>query len=222
MVNYYSLEGLGACGKTTLLQSLAAEGYSVILEIADDDRNTSTKQLYTNNEKQSKYVNEWFLKKELQRITRSTDSEIVFMERCVYSQIVYNYAKEQLLGKPYLKELFIQLQTMDSQAKLLQPQIIFLDIEPELSLYEMTLRDKHREKKNIQEKVLSYTKEFLELQQQAYLKILSCCKGIGVHISVDETRNISKETIINFINKKHSCLKSYKEIERCFYGNYHT
>lgn len=197
MKEVYSLEGLGAVGKTTLLHKLSRK-YTVIEEIGDVESSTHTIQKFTNDEVKGSIANNWFLMQEMKR-TKKINLGKTIMDRSIYSQIAYNYAKAKITENEDIFKKFIFL--LNEQTKnIIFPHMILLESTVEYSLNAMIERDKNDEKIKIMEKVPSYTNRFFEEYNKAYSFLSNEIPTLRVFIPKErnEAQNIIETWIENY------------------------
>ena len=164
----YSIEGLGGVGKSTLACKLRESRIFVIDEISEVVPETKDVQQFTWNGDEAQRVNEWFLQKEVDRMKLALQQNPSILDRCVYSQIAYNFAKDRTYGTAQLPYLFHRLRQLEQEGHDLFPSMIYLSTSVENSIRAMLARAKNRERENIEGKNPAYRPDFFEAMKTSY------------------------------------------------------
>lgn len=126
-MNYYAIEGLGGVGKTTLLKNLSPKYYSKFNEISTADKDAKSVKQFTDNKRKNKIANSWFLKRELNRINKFSKQKINILDRGIYSQLAYVYAKYKTYGHEDIFYLIKKLKKLEKDYSYKYPLLIYLD-----------------------------------------------------------------------------------------------
>ena len=199
----YSVEGLGCVGKSTLVQNLKSSGIFVIEEIFEAFPETKEIQPFTLNDREAWKTNEWFLEKEIIRMEKATQQELTVLDRCVYSQIAYNYAKDKVYGTKQTRNLFERLKNLERQGRKLFPNMIYLHSTVDYSMSMMSLRAKNKEKDNIENNNPAYRKEFFEKIKKSYDLIAHILGENVLIINVPEQRENCGKITENWLIKRN-------------------
>ena len=129
---------------------------------------TKEVQRFTWNLDEAQRVNEWFLQKELVRMRLALQQDVSVLDRCIYSQIAYNFAKDRTYGTKQLPYLFNRLRQLEQECHALFPFMIYLSTSVENSINAMLARAKNRERENIEGNNPAYRPEFFEKMKRSY------------------------------------------------------
>ncbi|MDP4012192.1 MAG: deoxynucleoside kinase [Candidatus Nanoarchaeia archaeon] len=210
MTLMFSVEGLGATGKSTLIRDLSNYGLHVISEISEEFPETNEIQVFSSSPIMSREVNQWFLDKELKRFNLAKEFfPIAIFDRGLYSQIAYNFAKDSLYNTAELESLFFKLDKLENQKMISFPLMIYLAAPVEYSMDRMKERNKNTERKRIADRSPGYTYEFFELIRVAYDKISEVLGEKHLKLEIPKENNIIKKVnewisdrskLINIVN----------------------
>lgn len=196
-----SIEGLAGAGKTTLVNHLKRQNFELLPEIMDFVPETGVIQRFTIDASSSSSTNEWFLKIEIERLNKATQSIVsVVMDRCFISQIAYNYAKDTT----YKTKTLCNLKKLMEQSKLIVPNIIYLQMETQLSIDRMLARNKNNQKEYIQNGEPDYQYDFIENNRLFYEKIIPLFKDNILVIDANETADKQTDKINEWIKNRET------------------
>ena len=154
-----SIEGLAGAGKTTLVNHLKKQNFELLPEIMDFVPETGVIKRFTIDASSSSSTNEWFLNIEIERLNKAIHSNVsIVMDRCFISQIAYNYAKDET----YKTKTLSNLKKLMEPNRLIVPNIIYLQMETQLSIDRMLARNKNNQKYYIQNGEPDYQYNFIE------------------------------------------------------------
>jgi len=193
------IEGLGAVGKSKLVNCLGSKGLDVIKEISEEESNIERIQMFSLDYLRSRAVNEWFIQKEVKRMYRAKNYKgIVFLDRCIYSQIAYNYAKDQLYGSAEVPFIFSRLEELENKGIGLLPPMIYLSAPVNYSMKKMRSRNKNVERRSIYNKKYGYTEEFFMFIKQTYDRIAKGLEGDSLKLSALQDLGDLTESVISW------------------------
>lgn len=165
----FGLEGLPGVGKSTLLRTLRAQGARVLREVPEVVGAPRGKK-FSNVHEGAKYDNDWYLAREVARTEYAAGlEEPCFLDRCVYSQLVYNYARDKLEGSDHLGYLLDRLEWCEGNGLFLPTRMVYLYADVDFSIGRMLGRGRNGEGEKVMRGSKGwYSGEFFEHAKRAY------------------------------------------------------
>ncbi|MCB0539293.1 MAG: deoxynucleoside kinase [Bacteroidetes bacterium] len=196
-----SIEGLAGAGKTTLVNHLKKQNFELLPEIMDFVPETGVIKRFTLDASSSSSTNEWFLNIEIERLNKALHSNVsIVMDRCFISQIAYNYAKDAT----YKTKTLCNLKKLMEPNRLIVPNIIYLQMETQLSIDRMLARNKNNQKYYIQNGEPDYQYNFIENNRLFYEKIIPLFQDNILVIDAKETADKKAGRINDWIKNRET------------------
>ncbi|MEK6839671.1 MAG: hypothetical protein AABX72_01910, partial [Nanoarchaeota archaeon] len=146
---------------------------------------TTRVQEFTFDEEHARRVNAWFLETEQERIRRTKNqSGIVFMDRGIYSQLAYNFARDHVTGAHGLLYVLREIKELEIKGIELAHPMIYLCCSVEYSREAIIQRNKREQREKIDKGNMAYVPAFMLKMQEAYSVIEKALGENALHIGL--------------------------------------
>lgn len=201
-----TIEGLAGAGKTTLANNLKKENFVIFPEIMDIIPEAEVIKRFEFDNSVSLSINKWFLNIEIERLNKATESNAsVILDRSFISQIAYNYAKDTT----YKTDTLCNLKKLMEQRILIIPNVIYLQMETQLSIDRMLARNLNNHKKYIQNGEPDYHYDFIENNRLFYEKIIPLFQNNILVIDANQTTDKQLEIINDWIKSRETQISDF-------------
>lgn len=206
---YYSIEGLGDVGKTTLLEKMPSAKFLKFYEISKNNKSVQKLKKMSKNNKVLN-ANDLFLKSELDRIKKFSKTKINILDRGIYSQIVYNYADFKTYRQKGIFHLIKELKKLEKN-NFKYPKMVYLNCSVDYSINSLlNQKGKNPPNKTNRNDFVKHAKDcydflnrFLGERNSLEIKIPSDRKGLDKKLNkfIQETKDLPVDFTINKIEE---------------------